>query len=88
MICITIISSIMSNFFLIIKYGNFPWHFVRGMFENLACLLTRWHANLKNRHAVWYVDTFISTLARKNEKLARFWHVGMQARWHVNHVGT
>ena len=27
-------------------------------------------------------------MARKNEKLARFWHVGTQARWHVNHAGT
>ena len=28
------------------------------------------------------------TLACKNENLARFWHVGNQARWHVNHAST
>ena len=27
------------------------------------------------------------TLALKNEKLTRFWEVGTQARWHVNHAG-
>ena len=27
-------------------------------------------------------------LARKNENLARFWHVATQARWDVNHTGT
>ena len=45
-------------------------------------------SQLKHWLAVWYVGTFISTLARKNEKLARFWDVGTQARWHVNHAGT
>ena len=58
------------------------------MFENLARLLTRWHVNLKHWHAVWHVGTLIGTLARKNEKLARFWYVGTQARWHINHAGT
>ena len=46
-----------------------------------------WHAKLKHWQAVWHGGT----LARKNEKLARFWHVnhtGTQARWHVNHAGT
>ena len=27
-------------------------------------------------------------LARKNEKLASFWHVGTKAHLHVNHAGT
>ena len=50
-----------------------------------------WHAKLKN----WHADTFIGTLARKNEKLARkneklarFWHVGTLTRRHVDHAGT
>ena len=34
------------------------------------------------------VGTFIDTLARKNDKLAHFWHVGTQSRWHLNHTGT
>ena len=49
--------------------------------EKLARRLVRWHATL-------HVGTFIGTFARKNEMLARFWHVGTQARWHVNHAGT
>ena len=51
------------------------------MFEKLARRLVRWHAAL-------HVGTFIGTFARKNEMLAHFWHVGTQARWHVNHAGT
>ena len=31
---------------------------------------------------------FIGTLARKNEKLKRFWHVGKQTCWHIDHVST
>ena len=27
-------------------------------------------------------------LARKNEKLIRFWQVATQPRWHVNHADT
>ena len=34
-----------------------------------------------------HVGTFIGTLARNNEKLARFWGVGTHARRHVDHVG-
>ena len=34
------------------------------------------------------VGTFMDTLARKNDKLAHFWHVGTQSRWHLNHTGT
>ena len=30
----------------------------------------------------------VGTLACKNEKLARFWHVGTQVRWHINHADT
>ena len=55
--------------------------------ENVARYLARWHAKLKHWHAVWHIDTFIDTLARKNEKFARFNHGGTQARWHVDHVG-
>ena len=58
------------------------------MSEKLARLLARWHAKLKHWHATWHVSTFIGTLARENEKLARFWHDDTQARWHVNHAGT
>ena len=45
---------------------------------------------MKNWHAVeklarlWHVGTFIGTLARKNEKLARC----TKAREHVDHAGT
>ena len=56
------------------------------MFEKLARLLPRWDATLKYWHVVWYVGTFIGTLARKNDKLALFWHFGMLARkprWHA-----
>ena len=52
--------------------------------EKLARYLARWHAKLKHWQAVWHV----STLTRKNEKLSRFWHVGTQKRWHVNHADT
>ena len=40
MTCITIISSIMLNFFIIIKYRNFSQHFVRDTFE----IMENWHA--------------------------------------------
>ena len=56
-------------------HKNLPYYFVR-MFEKLARLLAGWHVKLKNWHAVWHVGMFIGTLARKNEKLARFLHVG------------
>ena len=45
-----------------------------------------WHAKMKNCHPF---DTFIGTLSRKNETLARFWHVGMWAlrpRWRAWHA--
>ena len=58
------------------------------MFEKLAQFLACWHGKLKNWqaklkhwHNVWHVGTSISTLACKNEKLARFRHVGMEACW-------
>ena len=38
--------------------------------------------------ARWHVGMFIGTLARKNEKLARIWHVATLARGHVDHAGT
>ena len=47
------------------------------MFENLACRLTHWHANLKHWHAVWHVDTFIGMLARLLAHWHVYWHVGM-----------
>ena len=56
--------------------------------KKLARRLARWHAKLKHWHVFWHVDTFFGTLVRKNEKLARFWHVGAQARLHVNYAGT
>ena len=37
--------------------------------------MSRWHAKLKHGHAVWHIDTFIGTMARKN-KMACFWYVG------------
>ena len=52
--------------------------------EKLARHLAHWHAKLKHWNAVWHAGM----LARKNEKLARFWHVGTQSRWYVNHAGT
>ena len=57
------------------------------MFEKLARSLARWHAKVKNWHALWHAGTFFGTLASKNENLAHFWHVDNQARWHVNHAG-
>ena len=36
----------------------------------------------------WHVSTFIGTLARKNEKLPRFWHIDTFVCGHVNHAGT
>ena len=61
---------------------------MRGIFEKLAHLLARWQTKLKNWLAVWHIDTFIGTLVRKNEKLACYWCIGTQARWHINHTGT
>ena len=48
--------------------------------EKFSRHLARWHAKLNHWLAVWHVGTFIDTLASKNEKLARSWHVGTQAR--------
>ena len=64
---------------------------------------TFWQAKLKNWHAFWYVGilasqvqkfirlwqvgTFICTLVRKNEKLARFWQFstcGRRPCWHTD----
>ena len=50
--------------------------------------MARWHAKLKNWHAVWHVGMFIGTLARENEKLARVRHVCTWESWHVNHADT
>ena len=49
--------------------------------------LARWHTKLKHWYVLWHVGTFFGTLTRKNKKLARFWHVGTQARWHISHAG-
>ena len=54
------------------------------MFEKLACSLARWHAKLKNWHAVWHalwhVGTIFGTLARETGT----WHpFGTLARRHV-----
>ena len=60
------------------------------MFEKLARFLARWQAKLKHWHGLWNVGAFIGTLARKNEKVARFWHEGMLAckpNWHVSTLG-
>ena len=51
------------------KYRNFSYHFVRGMFKKLARRLTRWHAKLKHWHAF---GTLAHLLAR--------WHAGILAR--------
>ena len=58
-----------------------PFDTLACQFETLACCMARWHV-------YWHVCMFTGTLARKNEKLARFWHVGTQAHCHVNHAGT
>ena len=64
------------------------------MFEKLARFWACWYAKLKNWHVkvknwhAWHVGTLIGTLASKNEKFARFWHVDTKANWHVNHAGT
>ena len=39
-------------------------------------------------YAVWHVGIFIGTLAHRNEKLALFCHVGIQAPRYLDHVGT
>ena len=49
------------------------------------CTLTHQVETFARRMPHWH---FIHTLARKNEKLAHFRHVVMQARWHVNYTGT
>ena len=49
------------------------------MFEKLACRLARSYAKLKYWLSLWHVGMFIGTLACKNEKLAHFWDVDMQA---------
>ena len=54
------------------------------MFGKLARSLAVWYAKLKHWHALWQVGTFIDTLARKNDKLARFWHAGKEVLWHSN----
>ena len=60
------------------SYVNTPSWKISTPFGTLALQVkTYWHA-------VWHADM----LARKNGKSARFWHVGTQARWHVDHVGT
>ena len=33
-------------------------------------------------------ETMVRRMTRLPEKLVRFWHVGTQARRHVNHAGT
>ena len=47
--------------------------FRRWSWKKMARLLAHWHAKLKNWHA-------FGTLARKNEKLARFGHVDHAGR--------
>ena len=60
------------------SYVNTPSWKISTPFGTLALQVkTYWHA-------VWHADM----LARKNGKSTRFWHVGTQARWHVDHVGT
>ena len=39
------------------------------------------------RHVKTLVDLW-HVIERKNEKLTLFWHVGTQARGHINHAGT
>ena len=80
---------------------NFTYHFIRGMFENFACLLARWHAKVKNWHAVWHAKLkswhTVGTLAPQVENLTYLgtfigrskWEVGTRlARGHANHAGT
>ena len=56
------------------------------MFENLVRLLTRWHANLKQWHAVWQ-------LARLLARWHVYWHLGTY-KWEIGtflacwHAGT
>ena len=47
------------------KYRNFPYHFVREVFEKLARLLACQLSKVKHWHFVWHVGMFIGTLARK-----------------------
>ena len=58
------------------------------MFEKLVRQVKKLASPLERWHAVWHVTMFIGTLARKNEKLAHFWHVGTQAPWYINHADT
>ena len=81
MICITIISSIMKDFLYNNKVHKFPLSCRKRNFEKLA----RQVETLTRRLALW---TLVDTLTRKNEKLTRFWYLGTQVHWHVNHPGT
>ena len=95
MVYISIISSIMDNFLHKNKVHKFTLAFgkrnvwkicilfgtLARQVEKLACRLTRWNTKLKHWNTLWYVG-------KKDEKLARFWYVGTQTRWHVDHVGT
>ena len=58
------------------------------MFEELARLLVRWQAKLKNWHAVWHIGTPYRTLARWHIKMRCFHAFGTLARRHINHAGT
>ena len=70
-----------------IKYNvEFLKEEYKSNIRKLVRLLALWHANLKHWHAVRHVGTFIVTLARKIEKLARFWHVATKARWHASRL--
>ena len=65
-----------------------PFGSLARQVEKLARNLARWHPKLKYWHAIWQVAMFIGTLARKNEKLAHFLHIGTQVPWYVNHADT
>ena len=65
-------------------------------FEQLKNWHALWHVGTPSSKigtplVLWYVGASIGTLTRwhkKNEKLARFWHVGTWEREHVDHAGT
>ena len=102
MICITMISSIMYNFWYNNNVQKFPKAFrkrnVRKIgtpfgtlarrVEKLARRLAHFHATFKHWHIVWHVDTFMGTVVRKIETLTSVQDVGTQARWHVNCAST
>ena len=87
MICITMISRIMQNFYMVIQYRNFPIAFrkrnvskiytssgtLAHQIEKLARHSARWQTKLKQWHGLSHVGTFIDVLTSKNKKLARFW---------------